>query len=55
VSRFGYSIYDSLVIAVALEAGCTTLLSEGLHAGQAIDGLTIRNPVAGALVGKRRR
>ena len=55
VSRFGYSIYDSLVIAAALEAGCTTLLSEDLRAGQTIDGLTIPNPFAGALVGKPRR
>jgi predicted nucleic acid-binding protein len=44
--RFGYHIYDSLVIAAALEARCTTLFSEDLNAGQVIDGLTIRNPFA---------
>jgi predicted nucleic acid-binding protein len=44
--RFGYNSYDSLVIAAALEARCTTLFSEDLHAGQVIDGLTIRNPFA---------
>jgi predicted nucleic acid-binding protein len=43
-SRYGYHIYDSLVIAAALEAGCGTLFSEDLNHGQAIDGLTIRNP-----------
>jgi len=42
--RYGYRIYDSLAIAAALEAHCKTLFSEDLHDGQAIDGLTIRNP-----------
>jgi len=44
-ARHDYNIYDALVIAAALEAGCTTLYSEDLHDGQTIDGqLTIRNP-----------
>jgi predicted nucleic acid-binding protein len=42
--RYGYPIYDSLVIAAALEARCQTLFSEDIHDGQAIEGLTIRNP-----------
>jgi predicted nucleic acid-binding protein len=43
--RTGYRLYDALIIATALEAGCDTLLSEDLHDGQVIDGrLTIRNP-----------
>ena len=43
--KHGYSIYDALVIAGALESGCTTLLSEDLQDGRTIDGrLTIRNP-----------
>jgi predicted nucleic acid-binding protein len=43
--RTGYRLYDALIIAAALEAGCTTLFSEDLHEGQLIDGrLTIRNP-----------
>lgn len=43
----GYNIYDALVVAAALEAGCSTLYSEDLHDGQTIDGqLTIRNPFA---------
>jgi hypothetical protein len=33
-----------LIIAAALEAGCSRLLSEDLHAGQRIEGLTIVDP-----------
>ena len=40
-----YEIYDALIVAAALEAGCGTLFSEDLQHGQVIDGkLTIRNP-----------
>lgn len=43
--RTGYQLYDALIIAAALEAGCATLFSEDLRDGQAINGrLTIRNP-----------
>ena len=43
--RTGYRLYDALIIAAALEAGCATLFSEDLHDGHVIDGrLTIRNP-----------
>jgi predicted nucleic acid-binding protein len=43
--KHGYRIYDALVVAAALEAGCTTLYSEDLRDGQTIDGqLTVRNP-----------
>ena len=43
--RLGYSVYDSLVIASALEANCATLFSEDMQDGQVIAGrLTIRNP-----------
>lgn len=43
--QYGYQIYDALVMAAALEAGCDTLYSEDLQDGQQIDGqLTIRNP-----------
>jgi predicted nucleic acid-binding protein len=40
----GFSIYDSLIIAAALRAGCSILYSEDLHHGQAIEQLAIRNP-----------
>ena len=36
----------SLIIASALEAGCDTLLTEGLQTGRRIEGLTIVNPFA---------
>ena len=43
--KHGYGIYDALVVATALEAGCDTLYSEDLQDGQTINGqITIRNP-----------
>jgi len=43
--RYGFSHYDSLIVAAALEAGCATLYSEDLQNGQVIDQrLTIINP-----------
>jgi predicted nucleic acid-binding protein len=43
--RQGYSIYDALIVAAALAAGCATLYSEDLQDGQVFGGkLTIRNP-----------
>ena len=43
--RHGLSIYDALIVAAALLAGCTTLFSEDMQHGQVIDRqLTIRNP-----------
>lgn len=42
--RYAFSFYDSLIIAAALEAGSQRLLTEDLHNGQQIDGLTIHNP-----------
>jgi predicted nucleic acid-binding protein len=43
----GCNIYDALVIAAALEAGCAMLYSEDFRDGQTINGrLTIRNPFA---------
>ncbi len=43
--RYGYTIYDSLIVASALEAKCTVLYSEDMGSGQVInESLTIRNP-----------
>lgn len=43
--RYGVSIYDAMIVASALLAGCNALLSEDLQDGQLIEGrLTIRNP-----------
>ena len=45
VQKYGYKIYDALMVASALEARCTTLYSEDMQDGQVIDRrLTIRNP-----------
>ena len=43
-SRYGFSYYDSLIVAAALEAGCTRLYTEDLQHGQQIETLTIENP-----------
>ena len=43
-ARYGYQIYDALILAAALEAGCTVLYSEDTQDGQKIDSLTVRNP-----------
>jgi len=40
----GYHIYDSLMLAAALEASCTVFYSEDMHDGQVIEDLTICNP-----------
>jgi predicted nucleic acid-binding protein len=42
--RYGYSVYDGLIIAAALDAGCTTLYTEDLQHGQIIEGLRVVNP-----------
>ena len=42
--RYGFSIYDSLIVAGALEAGCRRLYSEDLQHGQRVQQLTIFNP-----------
>jgi predicted nucleic acid-binding protein len=42
--RYGFGFYDSLIVAAALSAGCSRLLTEDLQDGQRIEGLEIRNP-----------
>lgn len=43
--RDGFAFYDSLIVASALEAGCSVLLSEDMQHERLIKGrLTIRNP-----------
>jgi predicted nucleic acid-binding protein len=42
--RYGFSIYDCLIVAAALDAGCPTLYTEDLQDGQSIGTLTVRNP-----------
>lgn len=38
------SHWDALVLKVAASSGCRTLLTEHLHHGQTLNGVTIRNP-----------
>lgn len=43
--RYGFSLYDSLIVAAALDAGCDLLFSEDLQHGQRIDqALEVVNP-----------
>ena len=43
-ARYRYAFYDALIVAAAISAGCSRLLSEDLQHGQRIEGLTIQNP-----------
>jgi predicted nucleic acid-binding protein len=46
--RYRLRIYDALLLAAALQAGCTAFLSEDLHEGLVVERqLTIRNPFRG--------
>lgn len=46
--RYGLSIYDSMIAASALDAGCDTLWSEDMQHGMKLDeGLRISNPFRG--------
>jgi predicted nucleic acid-binding protein len=42
--RYGFSIYDAMIVAAAESGGCGTLFSEDMQAGRRIGSLTIRNP-----------
>ncbi|WP_103174911.1 PIN domain-containing protein [Paracoccus sp. SY] len=44
-ARYGFSVYDSMIVAAALIAGCESLWSEDMHNGLLVEGqLRIRNP-----------
>lgn len=44
-ARHQLSTYDAMIVAAALDAGCTTLWSEDMQHGLMVDGrLQIRNP-----------
>ena len=40
----GFSFYDALIVAAAIEAGCDRLYSEDMQQGRAIGGVSIINP-----------
>ena len=43
--KHGLSVYDAMIVASALLAGCNTLVSEDMRHGQVLDGrLKVRNP-----------
>lgn len=45
--RYGFSVYDAMIVAAALIAGCTTLWTEDMHDGLLVeDQLRIVNPFA---------
>ena len=45
--RYGFSIYDSFIVAAALAAECDTLWSEDMQHGMLVDGrMRIANPFA---------
>lgn len=45
VERYGFALYDAMIVAAAVMSGCTTLYTEDLHHGLMIEGkLTITNP-----------
>lgn len=45
--RYGYSVYDAMILAAALDSGCTQLLTEDLQHQQRIEStLDIVNPFA---------
>lgn len=48
MERYGFSLYDAMIVAAARLAHCDTLYSEDMHDGQIVDQrLVIRNPFAG--------
>jgi predicted nucleic acid-binding protein len=42
--RYGFSFYDSLILAAAKQAQCRIVYSEDMQNGQVVQGVTIRNP-----------
>ena len=42
--RYRIGFYDSLIVAAAMEAGCSVLYSEDLQHGQSLGGVTVVDP-----------
>jgi len=42
--RYQYAFYDALILAAAVEGGCTRVYSEDFQDGQKIEQLVIENP-----------
>lgn len=46
--RYGFSVYDAMIVAAALQGGCERLYSEDMQHGQLIEGrLRLQDPFAG--------
>jgi predicted nucleic acid-binding protein len=43
-NKYGFSIWDGLIVAAAVEARCSRLLTEDMQHGQVIEGVRIENP-----------
>ncbi len=43
-SKTGWAFYDSLIVASAATGKCSTLFTEDLQSGRAVQGVEIRNP-----------
>lgn len=42
--RYGFSIYDAMIVAAALASGCDTLFTEDLQDGLSVADLVVVNP-----------
>lgn len=42
--KYGFRIYDSLIVSAAKSSGCLTLYTEDLQHGQEIAGVLVQNP-----------
>jgi len=45
-ARYGYGLYDCLIVSGALQHGCKRLLTGDPRSGQSIEYLRIENPFA---------
>jgi predicted nucleic acid-binding protein len=43
-ARYGFDVYDCMIVAAAIQAECPTVYSEDMQHGQTIDSVTILNP-----------
>ena len=43
-AHYGMSLYDAMIAAAALEAGCGVLLSEDMQDGMELGGVRVENP-----------
>lgn len=46
--RYGFSIWDALIVAAAAQAGCSKLLTEDLQHGLVVESVRIENPFLAA-------